>query len=187
MGAKRYHGARDFVEAMQDVLPTQEIVSDDTLDVDEIDFPPFVSPGRKNDLKMMVHAYARLFLLENSMRGLIEFVLSTKLGADWWEIASNKSMQKKHADRLQNEQIKKWAPARTEFGPLYALDWPDLISVMRKYPEYFEPYFKDINFLHRYDDAGSFRNVVAHNGVLRDDDDYELIRIYYRNWIKQLS
>ncbi len=135
----------------------------------------------------MVRAYARLFLLENSMRGLIETILSSELGSDWWDIASNASMKRKHAIRIQNENIKKWAPARSDFGPLYALDWPDLLTLMRKYPIHFEPYVKDINFLHRYDDAGTFRNVVAHNGVLREDDDFDLIRIYYKNWIKQLS
>ena len=121
------------------------------------------------------------------MRGLIETILSSELGSDWWDIASNASMKRKHAIRIQNENIKKWAPARSDFGPLYALDWPDLLTLMRKYPIHFEPYVKDINFLHRYDDAGTFRNVVAHNGVLREDDDFDLIRIYYKNWIKQLS
>lgn len=186
-GAGRYRVVRNFDSAMQSLVPRENPIVDDVLDVEEIDLPPFVSQDRKDDLKRMVHAYARLFLLENSMRGLIESTLYQKLGPDWWEKASNKGMQRKHEDRLQNEKSKKWAPTRTEFGPLYALDWTDLITIMRKYPEHFITYFDDINFLHRYDDAGSFRNVVAHNGVLRDEDDYELIRIYYRNWIKQLS
>ena len=185
--AGRYQVVRAFADTMRTILPDNATVADDVLDVEKIELPPFVSSDRMTDLKKMVHAYARLFLLENSMRGLIEAILTDKLGDDWWDKASNRSMRKKHEDRLNNEKSKKWAPARTDFGPLYALDWPDLITIMRKYPDYFESRIADINFLHRYEDAGSFRNVVAHNGVLRENDDFELIRIYYRNWIKQVS
>lgn len=133
----------------------------------------------------MIRAYAHLYLLENSVRAFIEDVLSKKLGPDWWISAANAQMKKKHADREQNEKKKKWAPARSDFGPLYSLDWPDLITLMRKYEADFLPVLKDIRFLHRLEDLGMYRNVVAHNGVLRDADDFALIRIYYDNWIKQ--
>lgn len=78
-------------------------------------------------------------------------------------------------------------PTRSDFGPLYALDWPDLITLMRKYPDQFKPYLGEIDCLHRFADNGAFRNVVGHNGVLREQDDFELIRIYYQNWIAQLT
>lgn len=178
--------AREHAQQMAALFPPEK-VSNDVFDIESIAIPPFVPSERRSDLARMVRTYAQLFLLENSMRGLIEKVLSTHLGPQWWDVASNASMKKKHADRANNEQQRKWAPTRTEFGPLYALDWPDLITLMRKYPDQFIPYISDIDFLHRYDDAGSFRNVVAHNGVLRDNDDFERIRIYYRDWIKQLS
>lgn len=187
LGRERYAPTREFSSFMEDQLPQAENLSPDVLDLDSITLPPFVSGDRKADLGKMVRAYAQLFLLENSMRGLVEKVLGDNLGTGWWDAAANASMKKKHSDRVQNESVKKWAPTRGDFGPLYALDWSDLITLMRKYPQYFEKYVKDINFLHRYDDAGTYRNVVAHNGVLREDDDFNIIRIYYRDWIKQLS
>jgi hypothetical protein len=135
----------------------------------------------------MMHAYARLFLLENSMRLFIEKILTEKLGEDWWDKAASSSMKKKHAKRVENEKAKKWAPSRGDVGPLYAIDWTDLITIIRKYPEYFVPQIKEINFLHRYEDAGSYRNVVAHNGIFEDEDSFDIIKIYYRDWVKQLS
>lgn len=182
-----YGPTREFLQLFQSELSPAPKIPDDILDISEIELPPYVPKSRQEDLAKMIKAYAHLFLLENSMRGLIQDVLSEKLGDNWWEAAANTSMKKKHADRTENEKTKKWAPARSDFGPLYALDWPDLITLMRKYENHFRPILKDINFLHRYDDAGTFRNIVAHNGVLRNQEDFDLIRIYYRNWIQQVS
>lgn len=187
LNGKGYGPTREFLHLIQDELSEAPKIPDDIFDVSEIELPPYVPKSRQEDLAKMVKAYAHLFLLENSMRGLIHDVLSNKLGTNWWDIAANKGMKKKHSDRIENEKTKKWAPARSDFGPLYALDWPDLITLMRKYHNHFEPILKNINFLHRYDDAGTFRNVVAHNGVLRNQEDFDLIKIYYRNWIQQVG
>ena len=177
----------DFLESCDGLLIFSPDLPEEVFDSGSIPLPPFVDPERQKDLAKMVRVYAQLFLLENSMRGLIEKVLKRHLGEDWWEKAANSPMKQKHEARVRNEKSKKWAPARGEFGPLYALDWPDLIKLMRKYPDQFTGYLGDINFLHRFEDAGSFRNVVAHNGVLREQDDFDLIRIYYQNWISQVA
>lgn len=177
----------DFLEDCDGLLHFASDVSEEVFDTGSIPLPPFVGAERQTDLAKMVRVYAQLFLLENSMRGLIEQVLKKHLGQDWWEKAANSQMKQKHESRIKNENSKKWAPTRGEFGPLYALDWPDLIKLMRKYPDQFVDRLGDINFLHRFEDAGSFRNVVAHNGVLREQDDFDLIRIYYQNWIAQMA
>ena len=182
-----YAPTRDFLESCEDIRPAGLQVSEEIFDTGAIKLPAFVESERREDLERMVRVYAHLFLLENSMRGLIKTVLQKHLGSQWWEKASNAEMKRKHASRIANEESKKWAPTRSDFGPLYALDWTDLIKLMRKYPDEFLPYLGDVNFLHRFEDAGSFRNVVAHNGVLRQQDDFELIRIYYQNWIDQVS
>lgn len=157
------------------------------LSLSDIPLPPFVSEERRADLERMLPVYAHLFLLENSMRGLVESVLTKHLGEEWWDKAANSAMKRKHADRLQNELTKKWAPARTDFGPLFSLDWSDLITLMRKYQELFEPAVGEIAFLNRYDDAAMFRHVVAHNGALRDTDHIDQIGIDFRTWIKQVA
>ena len=36
-------------------------------------------------------------------------------------------------DRLDKEKTRKWLPARASLGPLYSLDWSDLITLIRKY------------------------------------------------------
>ena len=133
---------------MRHIYVEDPIIEEELLDIEEIPLPAFVAEDQKERLKNMVHAYARLFLLENSMRGLIEHVLSEKFGENWWDQASNSAMKRKHGSRKKAERDNKWAPARTEFGPLYALDWSDLITIMRKYQELFVDYFPDPDFLH---------------------------------------
>lgn len=186
-GKDTYAPTLKFLQEMEGVIQIEAELDESTLDISTIPLPPFVDPRRQDDLAKMVRVYAHLFLLENSMRGLIEKVLEKHLGADWWDKASNSNMKRKHEDRVKKERDKKWAPTRSDFGPLYALDWPDLITLMRKYPDQFKRDLGDIDFLHRFADTGTFRNVVAHNGVLRDQDAFDLIRIYYQNWIDQLS
>lgn len=182
-----YLPARDFTLQLDSILLNENKTSDYIADIDAIPLPPFVDSEKREQLKMMTGVYARLFMLENSMRGMIEHILREKFSDDWWEKAASASMKKKHADRISNEAKNKWAPARSDFGPLYALDWPDLITIIRKHPDEFNKYIGTVNFLHRYDDAGTFRNIVAHNGVLKNKDDFELIKIYYNNWINQIA
>lgn len=170
-------GEIDFQPPIDDLLPN----------VDAITLPPFIDQPLSEHLRQMANVYAHIFLLENSMRGLVKHVLQEYLGPNWWDQCSNNTLKRKHEQRVKNEEAKKWAPTRSEFGPLYALDWMDLISIMRKYPDQFSVYIGEINFLHRFEDLGSFRNVLAHNGVLKDEDNYKLIQIYYQDWVRQVS
>jgi hypothetical protein len=186
VGGGGYLPVRHFAAAMNaEFRPSVERVEHSL--ADHLTIPPFVPPERVVDLQRMLRVYSQLFLLENSMRGLVEFVLKAAMGPNWWDIAASLPMKKKHEDRLAKEVSKKWAPTRADFGPLFSVDWSDLITLMRKHETLFTPHIGEIAFLHRYDDAAMFRHVVAHNGALRDEDDFALIGIDYRSWIKQLS
>jgi hypothetical protein len=189
LGGGKYLPSREFASSMSSRFgPRASVaafVSEDALNA--IPLPPYVSEERRADLAKMLPIYAQLFLLENSMRGLVENVLAGALGPSWWELAASEGMKRKHQDRLRNEQTKKWAPARADLGPLFSIDWSDLITLMRKYEVHFKPIVGEIAFLHRYDDAAMYRHVVAHNGAFRDEDDSSIVGIHFRAWIKQIA
>lgn len=147
---------------------------------------PYVDDDYISDLKPMIELYANLHVLENSMRRFIEEKLRRRFGDDWWNSASNGPMRRKHEDRLAKEKARKWLPARSGLGPLYSLDWADLISLMRKHEQLFEE-LGSINFLHRYEDLGSLRNVVAHHGFIEDSDEFDRVKLALRDWSKQIS
>lgn len=83
---------------------------------------PGIDDNYVSDLEKMLELFATLHVLENSMRRLIEKVLSKKLGQEWWELAASNPQKKKHEDRIQKEISRKWLPTRSSLGPLYSLD-----------------------------------------------------------------
>lgn len=148
---------------------------------------PLIENAYLVDLEKMLELYATLHVLENSMRRLIEHVLAGSLGTNWWEIASSQPQKKKHQDRLDKENSRKWLPTRSELGPLYSLDWSDLISLMRKYEARFLPYIGEIDFLHRFSDLGLLRHVVAHHGFVDNVHDFERVRLALHDWQAQVG
>lgn len=153
--------------------------------VSKLERPPFIKDALYDALPEMAELYGHLFLLENSLRGLIENRLRKLLGDDWWNIASNTGMKKKHEERLKKESDNRWAPARNELGPLYALDWTDLITLVRKYEGEFLDIIGSISFMHRFEDLGALRNVVAHNGVISDEAHFVRIKLAFDDWLRQ--
>ena len=148
---------------------------------------PLIDSIYVDELEHMLELYATLHTLENSMRRLIEAVLMRKLGPDWWQTAASLPQKRKHEDRLQKEIERKWLPARASLGPLYSLDWSDLISVIRKYETDFLPHIGHIDFLHRFADLGLIRHVVAHHGFIDDPKDYERVKLALHDWQKQVA
>ena len=135
--------------------------------------------------KNMSKLYYQLHLFENSVRSFMEKVFIMELGENWWDQVSNSSNKQKHSRRLENEISKKWLPSRTEKGPLYSLDWIDLVKMMIRKEEHFENYFSDTNFFHRFADLYGLRNVIAHNGYFDDHESLTRIQLCINDWIKQ--
>jgi hypothetical protein len=148
---------------------------------------PYISEGDIADARKMASMYVSLFCLENSMRRHIEIVLSRNLGEGWWEIAASTSMKRKEEDRRNNEAQNRWIPSRSTAGPLYSLDWPDLVTLVRKHEDFFRGSIPDINFLHRFSDLGNLRNVVAHNGVIDEPMQRNRIDLALHDWSRQIS
>ncbi len=148
---------------------------------------PFLTSEDFENAREMSNLYVALYCLENSMRKLIESVLRKELGEEWWDKVATSRMKNKHNTRLENEKSARWIPARSGFGPLYALDWPDLISIMRKREDLFIPYIGEVGFLHRYEDLGRLRNIIAHNGVLSDSKQSDRVRLAFHDWVEQLA
>jgi hypothetical protein len=121
------------------------------------------------------------------MRRLVEKVLNRELGPGWWDKAASGPLKRKHTDRLEKEKTRKWLPARASLGPLYSIDWSDLITLMRKYEAAFLPYIGEIDFLHRFADLGLIRHVVAHHGFIDENEEFERVKLALRDWQKQVA
>jgi len=130
--------------------------------------------------------YVAIHCLENSVRKLIRKVLKEKLGDDWWEKAASSGMKQKYNVLKSREQKYKWLTSRGA-DELHYIDWGDLVTLIRKYQEYFIDYIGDINFVTlRLGELENLRNVIAHNGVIPDDE-IARIELYFKDWCKQIS
>jgi hypothetical protein len=148
---------------------------------------PFIDSDYLRDLDKQAELYKALHVQENSIRRLIEAVLSRKLGPDWWNVAASVPMKRKHDERLSKEKDRKWLPARSETGPLYSIDWSDLVTLIRKYEANFLPFIGEIEFMHRYNDLGLLRHVIAHNGFIEDQSDIDRATLALRDWNRQVA
>lgn len=176
------HGRNELFADFCPQVRVQELVSEIT-----VTQCPYIAEDDIADARKMAAVYVSLFCLENSVRRHIELTLSRHLGDGWWEIAASSSMKRKEQDRRNNEAQNRWVPSRLSAGPLYSLDWSDLVTLMRKYEDRFRGTIPDINFLHRFSDLGNLRNVVAHNGVIDEVMQFRRIDLALHDWSRQIS
>jgi len=134
----------------------------------------------------MGQVYVALHCLENSVRNLIRKVLKDKLGDHWWEKAASSGMKHKYTNLKNREEKNKWLASRGA-DELNYIDWGDLVTLIRKYQDYFISYIGDINFVVlRLGELENLRNTIAHNGVLPDDE-IARMELYFKDWCKQVS
>jgi hypothetical protein len=161
-----------------------------TLTVEEqadITRTPRLTPHDIEAARKMAQLYVIIHCYENSARRVVDEVLTKKLGSTWWQTAANSSMKQKVTDRQSKEQRNKWITPRGT-SPMFYVDWGDLLTLIRKYDSDFEQLFPDFNFVaSRFEEMERLRNIVAHNGTLPSDDDFQHILISFKQWCKQLA
>lgn len=148
---------------------------------------PYLNEADFLEAYKMAELYLILYCYENSVRRVIETVLINKLGENWWNIASNNPLRNKVNSRKEVESKNKFLTPRGN-SPLFYIDWGDLLSLIRKYENEFLPLIKDIKFVElRFEEMERIRNIIAHNGFLTSEDDYQRIVLSFRDWCKQLK
>jgi hypothetical protein len=148
---------------------------------------PFLTPAEVDDAFKMAQLYVVLHCYENSVRRLIERVLSAKLGATWWDAAASSGMRTKYTNRKMAEARNKWLSPRGG-SPLYYVDWGDLVTLIRKYETAFTPQIHDIKFVElRLEELERVRNIVAHHGSLSAEEDFQRVIISFRDWTLQVQ
>jgi hypothetical protein len=134
----------------------------------------------------MGQVYVAIYCLENSVRNLIRTVLTDKLGEQWWDKAASSGMKQKFINLKNREAKNKWLTSRGA-DELNYIDWGDLVTLIRKYQDYFASHIGDINFVAlRLGELENLRNVIAHNGLLPDEE-ITRIELYFKDWCKQVS
>ena len=164
--------------------PTQVITVEERADLTKA---PLLAADDIEVARKMAKLYVITHCYENSVRKVIEKVLSDKLGTDWWDQVANTSMKRKLSDRQDKEKRNKWISPRGQ-SELFYMDWGDLLFLIRKYEADFNTLLPDYKFVElRFEELEGLRNVVAHHGTFNSDDEIDQIVLSFKQWCRQLS
>ena len=149
---------------------------------------PFLDKDQLRGAEKMSQLYIILYCWENSVRKFIEKCLTSNLGQNWWEITKNQDLEKKVSSRKSKEEKQKWTSPRGTKSPLYYLDWGDLVKIIRKHEDIFKARVSDIKFIElRLEELERLRNIIAHNGLVPEENDIDRIIVHFKDWCNQIS
>ena len=151
-----------------------------------INLTPYLSTEEIGNARKMAELYIILHCLENSVRNFIEVTLTKAIGADWWDKSKNTELEQKAKDRKAKESKNKWLTPRGNSSNLYYIDWGDLVKIIRKNEKVFDQYF-GIKFVElRLEELEKIRNIIAHNGMIPSQDDFDRVVLHFKDWTKQV-
>ena len=131
-------------------------------------------------------AYPILFLFENSLRGIIELVLSAHFGPDWWTKSVPEKVKNAASTRRQSETKDAWHERRGAREIDY-VDLVDLWSIVNHQWSYFKVLFPTKPWIESLitSDMNISRRQVAHMNPITADD-VKNVEAAFRKWVRQL-
>lgn len=177
------------IESDQPKIKTKTIVKTTTVNIGN-DFKlndPILSRQVLNDAKDMTQFYAELYIFENSVREVINRVLTSNLGTNWW---SSTAVRKELIDKVQGRKDKEdknpWH-GRRGAHPIYYTDMSDLNYLVKRHWNFFSNIFPRLTWVSEKLEEISFsRNVVDHHNPLNKRDRTRL-KMNIQDWQKQID
>jgi len=148
---------------------------------------PILSAKKIEQAKEMATIYPLLYILENSIRELIDINM-IKLHTDkWWETYSTKTLRDTVANRMSDEKRNSWHQIRGA-RPIDYLDLNQLVPLMRKIESDVVPdIIPSIEWFNQLiEEVYQSRCVLCHMNPL-DDDSITSIKLRFRQWQKQIK
>ena len=132
--------------------------------------------------------YPTMYLFENSVRDVIELVLKTKYGNDWWQTAVPGKVREQAAQFAEDEKKDTWHSKRGRRQIDY-LQLPQLWKIIKHKWKDFEPLFPQGQAWVQSmieNDMNVSRRVIAHMNPL-EADDITSLEASFRKWVKHLK
>ena len=141
-----------------------------------------------NEAKEMADkVYPMLYLFENSVRSIIERVLSAQFGNNWWANSVPKKLREKAKDRMVQEKKNPWH-GRRGADEIYYIDLNDLCSIIKNQWPYFKALFPNQPWIESLitNDMNISRRQVAHMNPIAKND-VKNVEAAFRKWTQQLQ
>jgi len=147
---------------------------------------PILNAQTLEDAKLMAATYTELYVFENSVREVINKVLSREIGTDWWDKSVGKTIQDNVKKRIAAELNNAWHGRRGSH-PIYYTNISDLQLLIQKHWQFFKKIFPNQNWVNiRINEIELSRNIIDHHNPLQKKD-RQRVSIYLKDWNDQIS
>jgi hypothetical protein len=139
-----------------------------------------------DDAARMADLYPRLYLLENSIRNVINRVMTAKHGADWWDTRVSKPTRDRVHGRKEKEDKAPWHGKRGTHD-IYYSDFSDLKSIITRNWADFEDMFPNQGWITvKLEELEPARNTLAHHNPVpaKEQTRFEVI---FDDWAKLID
>jgi hypothetical protein len=152
---------------------------------------PLLGSTKLAEAKEMARIYPVLYVLENSMRELIQRVMKAKFGDDWWDtqlaVGKLKGVHERAQGRMVSEKKNSWHQKRGAH-PIDYVDIADLESIICGKRDCFVPnIIPDLSWFENFmKEVVPSRNVVCHMNPLSDHNVQD-VKLKLQKWENTLK
>ncbi len=152
---------------------------------------PLLDNTKLQEAREMAAIYPILYVLENSIRELINRVMTASYGANWWSERTKRGKTKNIADnvkmRMAKEEKNRWHQRRGDH-PINYTDLTDLKTLLSSNEGKFFPDIlsKKEWFLNLMDELEPSRNVLCHMNPL-DRTNVQDVKVKFERWQKMIE
>lgn len=140
-----------------------------------------LSAAVADEAARMAELYPKMYLLENSIRSVINRVLTAKHGKDWWDTQAPSGVRKLVQGRKDKEDNVPWHGKRGAHE-IYYSDFSDLRNVIEKNWSDFDPIIHKQQWINQWlEELEPARNTLAHNNPVSDNEQ-KRIEVFYNDW-----
>jgi hypothetical protein len=141
-----------------------------------------LSPAVADEADQMAQFYPKVYLLENSIRSLINRVMTAGHGKDWWATQVPSEVRRNVQGRKDKEDKVPWHGKRGAHE-IYYSDFSDLRSIIQKNWIDFEPIIHKQAWMNqRLEELEPARNTLAHNNPVSANEQKRL-EVFYSDWV----
>lgn len=140
-----------------------------------------------NDAKEMAGIYPLLYVLENSIREVINRVMTSAHGIGWWDTDAPRGLRDTVSKRMEDESVNSWHQRRG-VHPIYYLDLNQLPPLVRKIRKKLVPSILQSSewFEHFINEVYQSRCVLCHMNPL-DKDSVQSVKLRLNQWQKLVT
>jgi hypothetical protein len=129
----------------------------------------------------MAELYPKMYLLENSIRSVINRVLTAKHGKDWWDTQAPSAVRKLVQGRKDKEDRVPWHGKRGAHE-IYYSDFSDLRNIIEKNWADFDAIIHKQQWISQWlEELEPARNTLAHHNPVSENEQ-KRIEVFYADW-----